>query len=193
MNHVLFAHVSLMSHSCLNNCSHMVHSCLTHGLPALSSPLFCPSRKVKGWALDMACESDQRLTLQVMIKAADVSNPAKSTGLYLYWTTRILEEFYAQGDEEAKLGMAVTAMPACDRAKPSVSGGQKGFIGFVVKASGHTSFPTAACLASGHTSFPNRRLSGNPCALLPPPPPFFNPSTPLQSAQFHTPNLGYIS
>ena len=31
------------------------------------------------------------------------------------------------------MGVPVTAMPQCDRAKPAVASGQKGFIGFVVK------------------------------------------------------------
>lgn len=53
--------------------------------------------------------------------------------LYLFWTERILEEFYDQGDEERSLGLEVTSMPMCDRNKPAVAGGQKGFIAFVVR------------------------------------------------------------
>jgi hypothetical protein len=46
--------------------------------------------------------------LKLLLKAADVSNPAKATPLYLFWTDRIIEEFYAQGDEEKQLGLPVS-------------------------------------------------------------------------------------
>ena len=84
---------------------------------------------------------DRKLLLKLLIKAADVSNPAKALPLYLYWTERILEEFYDQGDEEKRLGLPVTAMPQCDRTKPGVPAGQKGFTAFVVR-------PTFAALAA---------------------------------------------
>jgi hypothetical protein len=51
----------------------------------------------------------------------------------LIWTNRVLQEFYDQGDEEASQGLPVTTMPCCDRSKPAVASGQKGFISFVVK------------------------------------------------------------
>mmetsp|Transcript_20530 Transcript_20530/g.42079 ORF Transcript_20530/g.42079 Transcript_20530/m.42079 type:complete len:550 (-) Transcript_20530:94-1743(-) len=92
------------------------------------------SAGIEGWDLDVSGNIDDRtLLLKMLIKAADVSNPAKSLPLYLFWTNRILEEFYDQGDEEKRTeGIPVTAMPQCDRSKPSVTGGQKGFISFVV-------------------------------------------------------------
>ena len=39
---------------------------------------------------------DRIAFMELLVKAADVSNPAKATPLYLAWTDRILEEFYAQ-------------------------------------------------------------------------------------------------
>ena len=93
-----------------------------------------PALDLDGTGGDPAKSSDDRkLFLKLVIKAADVSNPAKALPLYLYWTERVLEEFYDQGDEEKALGLAVTAMPACDRAKPAVAAGQKGFIAFIVR------------------------------------------------------------
>ena len=50
---------------------------------------------------------DRMTFLKLLIKAADVSNPAKATPLYLFWTNRIMEEFYNQGDEEKRLGLPV--------------------------------------------------------------------------------------
>ena len=80
-----------------------------------------------------AASTDHKLFLQIVIKAADVSNPAKPLPQYLFWTNRIMEEFYSQGDEEQHLGLPITSMPQCNRSKPSVAGGQKGFMMFVVK------------------------------------------------------------
>jgi len=76
---------------------------------------------------------DRLLLLKVIVKGADVSNPAKPLPVYLHWTEKILEEFYDQGDEEKRLGLPVTSMPQCDRTQPAVPAGQKGFIAFVVR------------------------------------------------------------
>jgi hypothetical protein len=84
--------------------------------------------------LDLDASPDDRmLVMKMIIKAADVSNPAKSLAVYRDWTDAIMTEFYAQGDEERDLGMPVSAMPQCDRTKPQLAGGQIGFIMFVVK------------------------------------------------------------
>jgi hypothetical protein len=89
---------------------------------------------IPGWNVDFSPSSaDRTLFLKVVMKAADVSNPAKPLSQYLFWTNRILEEFYSQGDEEQRLGLPITSMPQCDRSRPSVAGGQKGFMLFVVK------------------------------------------------------------
>ena len=99
-----------------------------------SSSSTAAAEDVPGWNLDLSAGSgDRTLFLKMVIKAADVSNPAKALPLYLFWTNRILEEFYDQGDEERRMGIPVTSMPQCDRHKPAVVGGQKGFIAFVVK------------------------------------------------------------
>ena len=50
---------------------------------------------------------------------------------YLDWTDRVLAEFYHQGDKEAANGLPVSTF--YDRAKPSVSKMQTGFIGYIVK------------------------------------------------------------
>lgn len=96
-----------------------------------------PDEKAK-WDIVMdgcsaKAHSDRMLFLKMMLKAADVSNPCKSTDLYLFWTNNILEEFYHQGDLEAARGLAVTKMPNCDRTAPSLAQGQIGFLCFVVK------------------------------------------------------------
>lgn len=67
-----------------------------------------------------------------VLHAADISNPCKPQPIMLQWTERVLEEFWAQGDEEKGLGLPIS--PLCDRASGSkaVPKGQVGFITFVV-------------------------------------------------------------
>jgi len=77
------------------------------------------------------CRGDRLMFLKLLLKAADVSNPTKATPLYLFWTNRILEEFYHQGDEEKEKGLPLS--PGCDRFAPNLPRGQLGFINFVVK------------------------------------------------------------
>jgi hypothetical protein len=95
------------------------------------------SIKARGtWKLQMdgpseECRTDRLMFLKLLLKAADVSNPTKATPLYLFWTNRILEEFYHQGDEEKEKGLALS--PGCDRFAPNLPRGQLGFINFVVK------------------------------------------------------------
>jgi len=87
---------------------------------------------VEGWDLNVADNGQDRiLFLKLLLKAADVSNPAKELRLYLHWTERIMEEFYQQGDDEQSRGLPV--LPQCDRSKPMLVKIQKGFLNFVVK------------------------------------------------------------
>ena len=51
--------------------------------------------------------------LKILLHTADVSNPAKQWSIYLGWTTRIMSEFFAQGDMEKEAGIPVT--PIFDR------------------------------------------------------------------------------
>jgi len=71
--------------------------------------------------------------LSTLLHAADISNPARPKHIMLSWSQRILEEFWAQGDEERGLGLEIS--PLCDRAsgRASVAKGQIGFIRFVVQ------------------------------------------------------------
>ena len=103
---------------------------LAKKLPPDSGPV---TSQVPGWNMNFSQDADRLSFLRILLNAADVSNPAKERSLYLFWTNRILQEFYDQGDEEARKGLPVTTMPCCDRSKPAVVSGQKGFISFVVK------------------------------------------------------------
>ena len=46
--------------------------------------------------------------MHVVLKAADISNPAKVPALQLRWTRRVMTEFFLQGDLEKSLRLPVT-------------------------------------------------------------------------------------
>mmetsp|Transcript_16176 Transcript_16176/g.37156 ORF Transcript_16176/g.37156 Transcript_16176/m.37156 type:complete len:612 (-) Transcript_16176:122-1957(-) len=90
--------------------------------PAMRSPL----------SLGQKDAAHQKIP-EVVLHAADISNPARPVPIMLYWTRRVLMEFWAQGDEEKRLGLEIS--PLCDRSTgiSSVPQGQIGFATFVVR------------------------------------------------------------
>ncbi|KAJ1486439.1 hypothetical protein T484DRAFT_1576213, partial [Baffinella frigidus] len=66
----------------------------------------------------------------VLLKCADISNPAKRLPIACRWALRVTDEFFMQGDEEKKRGFVVS--PNCDRATKTRVEVQKGFIDFVI-------------------------------------------------------------
>jgi len=73
------------------------------------------------------------LMLDVVLHAADISNPTKPRPAMLRWIHHLLDELWTQGDEESRLGLEVS--PLCDRAagQTSVPKTQLGFIDFVIQ------------------------------------------------------------
>lgn len=69
--------------------------------------------------------------LMYMLHMADISNPAKGDPMFKLWTDRCLQEFFAQGDKEREMGLAISMM--CDRNTTKRPDSQIGFINFVVK------------------------------------------------------------
>ena len=49
---------------------------------------------------------DQAPLVQLLLKCADISNPAKEWPLYKLWIGRLFREFHAQGDLEKQRGLA---------------------------------------------------------------------------------------
>uniref|UniRef100_A0A8D0CFJ8 Phosphodiesterase n=1 Tax=Salvator merianae TaxID=96440 RepID=A0A8D0CFJ8_SALMN len=75
-------------------------------------------------------ESDRLLVCQICIKLADINGPAKVRDLHLKWTEGIINEFYEQGDEEARLGLPIS--PFMDRHSPQLAKLQESFITHIV-------------------------------------------------------------
>jgi hypothetical protein len=76
---------------------------------------------------------DKIILSQMIMKAADVSNPTKEWSIYKEWITRVTDEFFEQGDKEKALGLIVS--PYCNRDAPNASDPtscQRGFIEFIV-------------------------------------------------------------
>lgn len=75
-------------------------------------------------------EDDRIFLGAIILHAADISNPARSPAIAKEWATRVLEEFFTQGDLEKIQGQSVS--PMCDRNDTSLQQTQKNFIEFVV-------------------------------------------------------------
>ena len=70
--------------------------------------------------------------MDICIKCADISNPAKPTEIAYDWSMAVMEEFFKQGDKERDLKLPVSKF--MDRAKdiPNIPKCQIGFIEFIV-------------------------------------------------------------
>jgi len=66
----------------------------------------------------------------LIIKAADISNPARDLKTYSKWIDGVMTEFCVQGDYERDNGMAISMN--CDRHTVTVPKAQVGFITFLV-------------------------------------------------------------
>ncbi len=73
--------------------------------------------KLAGNGFDPKDRKDRLLLLQIAIKCADISNPTKSTYLCNAWATRVMKEFFRQGDEERRQQLPISAF--MDRTKPA--------------------------------------------------------------------------
>ena len=60
--------------------------------------------------------------LSQMLHCADLSNPTKPAHIYREWVTRVMEEFFRQGDRERALGYDVS--PMCDRSTVKIANAQ---------------------------------------------------------------------
>jgi len=70
------------------------------------------------------------MVMKMVIKASDISNPARSLPIFEEWMRGIMQEFYAQGDAERSLGLPISMN--CDRHTVSIPAAQVGFIKFLI-------------------------------------------------------------
>jgi len=82
---------------------------------------------------EKAEESTGPSVAQVMcliIKAADISNPARRLSVYERWIDGVMTEFFVQGDCEREQGLPISMN--CDRETVVLAKAQVGFISFLV-------------------------------------------------------------
>jgi len=72
----------------------------------------------------------QQEFLNVLIHAADISNPTKPMTVYSVWIDKIMEEFWNQGDKEKSLSLPISFL--CDRETTNIPKAQVGFIENIV-------------------------------------------------------------
>uniref|UniRef100_A0A3P9IK78 Phosphodiesterase n=1 Tax=Oryzias latipes TaxID=8090 RepID=A0A3P9IK78_ORYLA len=76
--------------------------------------------------------AENRLLIKrMLIKCADVANPCRPLELCIEWAGRISEEYFAQTDEEKRLGLPVV-MPVFDRNTCSVPKSQISFMDYFI-------------------------------------------------------------
>lgn len=81
------------------------------------------------WEVFKATDT-KMLTMECILHSADVSNPARAFEVTRNWGMRCVDEFFAQGDQEKQLGIAVGIIN--DRDKVNRPASQIGFIEFVI-------------------------------------------------------------
>merc|ERR1719498_666169 len=78
-----------------------------------------------------ADEPNRRQLAKLCLKAGDLGHAALPWEVHLQWSARMAREFYAQGDEEAQLGIPISAL--CNRIEvDGLAKSQQGFLKFVV-------------------------------------------------------------
>merc|ERR1712187_197793 len=81
--------------------------------------------------LEVFNQSDVKvLIMNNFLHSVDVSNPCRTWETAMAWSMKVIEEFFAQGDEERKLGIPVQFLN--DRTKLNKPNSQIGFIEFMI-------------------------------------------------------------
>lgn len=79
---------------------------------------------------DREDKEHRSLLTQILIKMADIANPAYHFDIAKAWAERVQNEFFLQGDQEREMGMAVSAF--MDRHDANLQKMQTGFLGYFV-------------------------------------------------------------
>jgi len=78
----------------------------------------------------LSTQEHKALMGRCLVHASDIANPTMPWDIAQAWATRVLEEYFQQGDKEKKLGIPVQMLN--DRAKVNRPHSQIGFIEFIV-------------------------------------------------------------
>jgi hypothetical protein len=76
-------------------------------------------------------DSNKMPLLDMIMHAADISNPTRPWHLCKRWAELVLQEFFNQGDREKELDLPVSYL--CDRTQVVIGSSQTGFIDVIVK------------------------------------------------------------
>jgi len=85
---------------------------------------------LKNSAIDLSLIERQDI-LNMILHCADISGPSKPWEMHERWTLALMQEFFAQGDQEKLLGLPVS--PLCDRETTNIPESQVGFISYITK------------------------------------------------------------
>ena len=82
-------------------------------------------------SLEMQTFEERLVMFKLAIKCADVGHAAKETSLHEKWSSKIIEEFFSQGDLEKESRLPISMY--CDRSSTDIPKSQIGFISAIVQ------------------------------------------------------------
>jgi hypothetical protein len=80
---------------------------------------------------DIKEKEDKNLVMEMLVHAADISNPIKPFAICQDWAERVVKEFFNQGDDERKRGIPISFL--MDRYTVNIAKSQSGFIDTIIK------------------------------------------------------------
>lgn len=87
------------------------------------------NRRKTAEGLDLGSKEDRLLAMKLVIKCADISNPARPPHIYHKWVDCVMEEFFQQGDREKQLSLPLSSF--MDRETTHIPKCQIGFIQYI--------------------------------------------------------------
>lgn len=70
--------------------------------------------------------NDKLTLLSMCIKCGDLGHSAKNQSLHVFWTDKVCDEFFTQGDMEKSRGLPISMY--CDRETTNIAKSQNGFL-----------------------------------------------------------------
>jgi hypothetical protein len=120
-------HTDMMTHPSIVKDLQMTYQMNTEAF----TPVDSQGSEPRSAELDVFAQSDCKvLIMNTVLHSADISNPCRTWETASGWGYKVIEEFFAQGDEERKLGIPVQFLN--DRHKLNKPNSQIGFIEFMI-------------------------------------------------------------